>query len=203
LHFSLTLFRRWTQILEQGQIAKSCTVLQARRAKEGDTEPFSPPPIEEVVATIKKERPAVVCTPHVETSAGIILPDSYIKAVSDAVHSVGGIFVLDCIASGCLWIDMKALGVDALISAPQKGWTGPACCAMVMLSKRGLEVARSTKSSSFTIDLSQWVTVMEAYEAGEIMHHKSNENFRTVEPSGVCFQVMMCPTPEKPLCLNP
>ena len=113
-----------------------------------------------------------MCTPHVETSAGIILPDSYIKAVSDAVHSVGGIFVLDCIASGCLWIDMKALGVDALISAPQKGWTGPACCAMVMLSKRGLEVARSTKSSSFTIDLAQWVTVMEAYEAGEIMQLK-------------------------------
>uniref|UniRef100_A0A6U4S3M0 alanine--glyoxylate transaminase n=1 Tax=Hemiselmis andersenii TaxID=464988 RepID=A0A6U4S3M0_HEMAN len=162
---------RWTQILDQGGLAKSCTVLQARRATPGDTQPFAPAPIDEVVRTIKKERPAVVFAPHVETSAGIILPDSYISAMADAVHSVGGLMVLDCIASGCLWVDMKRLGVDALISAPQKGWTGPACCAMVMMSSNAVAACRSSQSSSFTLDLAQWLKVMEAYEGGKHMYH--------------------------------
>merc|ERR1719271_343837 len=101
----------------------------------------------------------------------MILPDDYLKAVSDAVHSVGGLFVLDCIASGTVWIDMQKTGVDALISAPQKGWTGPSCAGLVMLSERGADVARASRGSSFVCDLRKWLELMDSYEAGGFIYH--------------------------------
>jgi len=124
-----------------------------------------------VVATIRREKPAVVFAPHVETSAGLVLPDDYLKAVADAAHEVGGLFVLDCIASGALWVDMKATGVDVVISAPQKGWTGSPCCAFVMLGERARSAIDGTTSSSFAIDLRKWLQIMETYESGAHMYH--------------------------------
>ena len=162
---------RWTQILEMGSICASSTVLKARQAKTGDQEAFAPAPIEEVLATIASEKPAVVFAPHVETSAGIILPNDYIKAVTDAVHAVGGIFVLDCIASGCLWVDMKAMGVDVLISAPQKGWSGSPCCGLVMMSEQGVVALEASTSTSFACDLKKWRDIMAAYENGGHAYH--------------------------------
>ena len=162
---------RWTQILDMGSIATSSTVLKARQAQTGDQEAFAPAPIDEVVAAIARDKPAVVFAPHVETSAGIILPNGYIKAVTDAVHAVGGIFVLDCIASGCLWVDMKALGVDVLISAPQKGWSGPPCCGLVMISGEGVVALDATTSTSFACDLKKWRDIMVIYENGGHAYH--------------------------------
>uniref|UniRef100_A0A7S4FW98 alanine--glyoxylate transaminase n=1 Tax=Eutreptiella gymnastica TaxID=73025 RepID=A0A7S4FW98_9EUGL len=163
---------RWTQIFEAGKIPASSTVLKARRADPADPQgAFSPAPVEEVVAAIKESQAEVVFAPHVETSAGMVLPDDYIKAVADAAHEAGALFVLDCIASGTVWIDMEKLGVDVLISAPQKGWSGPACCAFVMLSARARQVLDETTSSSFTMDLRKWVTLMETYEKGAHMYH--------------------------------
>ena len=162
---------RWTQILDMGSIATSSTVLKARQAQTGDQEAFAPAPIDEVVAAIARDKPAVVFAPHVETSAGIILPNGYIKAVTDAVHAVGGIFVLDCIASGCLWVDMKALGVDVLISAPQKGWSGPPCCGLVMMSGAGVVALEATTSTSFACDLKKWRDIMVIYENGGHAYH--------------------------------
>jgi aspartate aminotransferase-like enzyme len=162
---------RWTQIFDMGRIPSSSTVLKARTAGAGRQMPFAPAPIDEVVATIRKEKPAVVFAPHVETSAGLVLPDDYLKAVADAAHEVGGMFVLDCIASGALWVDMKSTGVDVVISAPQKGWTGSPCCAFVMLSERARTAIDSTTSSSFAIDLRKWLQIMETYESGAHMYH--------------------------------
>jgi aspartate aminotransferase-like enzyme len=162
---------RWTQIFEMGDIPASSTVLKARPVEEGAQAAFAPAPIEEVVAAIKAEKPDMVFAPHVETSSGMILPDDYIRAVADAVHSVGGLFVLDCIASGTLWVDMEASGVDILISAPQKGWSGSPCCALVMLSALGRERIESTTSSSFACDLRKWLQIMEAYENGGHAYH--------------------------------
>ena len=162
---------RWTQILDVGDIADSSTVLMARQAQLGDTEPFAPAPIAEVVDTIAREQPAVVFAPHVETSSGILLPDDYIRAVADAVHAVGGILVLDCIASGCLWVDMQELGVDVLVSAPQKGWSGSPFGALVMLGERGVERLEATTSSSFAADLKKWRDIMMAYVNGGHAYH--------------------------------
>jgi aspartate aminotransferase-like enzyme len=162
---------RWTQIHEMGKIPASETVLKARKQGSGPTAPWIPAPIGEVVSTIKEKKPAVVFAPHVETAAGMILPDDYLKQVSDAVHAVGGLFVLDCIASGAMWVDMKATGVDVLISAPQKGWSSSPCCAMVMLSERARAAIDSTTSSSFACDLKKWLQIMEAYEGGAHMYH--------------------------------
>ncbi|QTN22769.1 alanine--glyoxylate aminotransferase family protein [Rhizobacter sp. AJA081-3] len=162
---------RWTQIFDMGRIPSSSTVLKARTAGAGRQMPFAPAPIDEVVATIRREKPAVVFAPHVETSAGLVLPDDYLKAVADAAHEVGGLFVLDCIASGALWVDMKATGVDVVISAPQKGWTGSPCCAFVMLGERARTAIDSTTSSSFAIDLRKWLQIMETYESGAHMYH--------------------------------
>jgi aspartate aminotransferase-like enzyme len=162
---------RWTQIFDMGRIPSSSTVLKARTAGAGRQMPFAPSPIDEVVATIRKEKPAVVFAPHVETSAGLVLPDDYLKAVADAAHEVGGLFVLDCIASGALWVDMKATGVDVVISAPQKGWTGSPCCAFVMLGERARTAIDSTTSNSFAIDLRKWLQIMETYESGAHMYH--------------------------------
>ena len=162
---------RWTQIFDMGQIPRSSTVLKARRQGEGPQAPFAPAPIDEVVATIRAEKPAVVFAPHVETASGMILPDAYLRAVADAVHSVGGLLVLDCIASGAIWVDMQSTGVDVLVSAPQKGWSGSPCCALVALSALARERIESTTSSSFACDLKKWLNIMEAYENGGHAYH--------------------------------
>ena len=162
---------RWSQIFEASGLPASETVMKARRTGNDTTAPFAPAPIEDVVVRITEEAPAVVFAPHVETSAGMILPDDYIKAVADAVHAVGGIMVLDCIASGCAWIDMKATGVDVLISAPQKGWSAQPSAGCVMLSERAVDVAKNRASSSFAVDLGKWLSIMEAYEAGGHAYH--------------------------------
>lgn len=162
---------RWTQIFEMGNIPASSTVLKARMTSDEKQAPFAPAPIEEVVATILAERPEVVFAPHVETAAGLILPDDYLKAVSDAVHEVGGLFVLDCIASGTVWVDMKAVGVDILISAPQKGWSASPCCGLVMMSEMARQRIEETTSSSFACDLQKWLQIMEAYENGGHAYH--------------------------------
>jgi aspartate aminotransferase-like enzyme len=163
---------RWTQIFEAGNIASEHLVMQARPVDPSASKlQYAPAPIEEVVSKIMEEKPAVVFAPHVETSTGIILPNDYIKKVSDAIHSVGGLMVLDCIAAGTVWAKMEDLGIDALITAPQKGWTGPSCAGLVMLSKRGAEVTRSTESTSFTINLRKWLELMDTYEAGGFSYH--------------------------------
>jgi aspartate aminotransferase-like enzyme len=162
---------RWTQIFEMGKIPSESIVLKARQAKAEAQAPFAPCPIEEVIETIKTWKPAVVFAPHVETSSGMILPESYIKAMADAVHEVGGMLVIDCIASGPIWLDMKKLGIDALISAPQKGWSASPCCGLVMLSALGLERTRSSTSTSFACDLGKWLQIMEAYEKGGHAYH--------------------------------
>ena len=162
---------RWTQIFEMGGIPASHTVMKARRARPGAQEPFAPAPIDEVVATIRAERPAAVFAPHVETSAGMILPDDYIRALADAAHEVGALVVLDCIASGTIWVDMKATGVDVLISAPQKGWSGSPCSALVMMNDRAVERLGQTTSTSFACDLRKWRDIMATYEGGGHAYH--------------------------------
>jgi aspartate aminotransferase-like enzyme len=162
---------RWSQILDMGSIASGTTVLKARPQDDSEQAPFAPPPVDEVVAAIKATKPAVVFAPHVETAAGIMLPDDYIRKVSDAVHAVGGLFVLDCIASGTMWVDMQATGVDVLISAPQKGWSASAGCAFVMLSPRARDKIDSTQSTSFACDLRKWLQIMESYEQGVVAYH--------------------------------
>ncbi len=163
---------RWTQIFEMGGIPASSTVLKARRVGNGGKQaPFAPAPIDEVVATIAREKPDVVFAPHVETASGMLLPDDYLRAVADAVHAVGGLFVVDCIASGTIWLDMKALGIDVLVSAPQKGWSGPPCAAFVMLGDAARERIESTTSTSFACDLRKWLQIMETYEGGGHAYH--------------------------------
>ena len=163
---------RWTQILEKGKIAKSSTVLTAERADDSESpRPFAPVDIDTAVAKIKAEKPAMVFAPHVETSSGMILSTDYIKALSAAVHSVGGLLVIDCIASGCVWLDMKALGIDVLISAPQKGWSSTPCAGLVMLSDAAIKKVDNTESDSFSLDLKQWLTIMRAYENGGHAYH--------------------------------
>jgi len=163
---------RWTQILEKGKIAKSSTVLTANRTEDSESpKPFAPVDIDTAVAKIKEEQPAVVFAPHVETSSGMILSDDYIKALSAAVHSVGGLLVIDCIASGCVWLDMKDLGIDVLISAPQKGWSSTPGAGLVMLSDAAVKKVDSTESDSFSIDLKQWLNIMRAYENGGHAYH--------------------------------
>jgi aspartate aminotransferase-like enzyme len=162
---------RWTQIFEMGDIPAETLVLKARPIEAGPQAAFAPPPIEEVLATIRAEKPQLVFAPHVETSSGMILPDDYLRAVADAVHAVGGLFVLDCIASGALWVDMQACGIDVLISAPQKGWSGSPCCALVMLSEAAQQRVEATQSSSFACDLKKWLQIMQAYEQGGHAYH--------------------------------
>ncbi len=162
---------RWTQIFEAGGIPAQETVMKARRVGNAADAPFAPAPVDEVVAKIAEEKPDVVFAPHVETSSGMILPDDYLRAVADAVHAVGGLFVLDCIASGCAWVDMQATGVDVLISAPQKGWSASPCAGLVMLSEAGLKAVKAAQSTSFAADLGKWLSIMEAYEAGGHAYH--------------------------------
>ncbi len=162
---------RWSQIFEAGQIVSGETVMMARRSGNAIDAPFAPAPIADVVAKIAEEKPDVVFAPHVETASGIILPDDYIKAVADAVHDYGGLFVLDCIASGCVWVDMKATGVDILISAPQKGWSAQPSAGLVMLNEAAYARVKETQSSSFAVDLGKWLTIMEAYTSGGHAYH--------------------------------
>jgi len=162
---------RWTQIFDMGNIPSESIVLKARRLGDSRQSPWMPAPIDEVVATIARERPALVFAPHVETACGMMLPDDYLRAVADAVHAVGGLFVLDCIASGAIWVDMLATGVDVLVSAPQKGWSGSPCCALIGLSERARQRIDATTSSSFACDLRKWLQIMEAYENGGHAYH--------------------------------
>jgi aspartate aminotransferase-like enzyme len=162
---------RWTQIFDMGSIPSEHTVLKARRVSDQPEAAWIPAPIEEVVAAIAREKPAAVFAPHVETAAGMMLPDDYLLAVSNAVHAVGGLFVLDCIASGAMWVDMRATGVDVLISAPQKGWSSSPCCAMVMLSERARKAIDGTTSTTFAMDLKKWLQIMETYEGGGHAYH--------------------------------
>ncbi len=162
---------RWSQIIEAGGLTASATVLKARQTGNSSPSPFAPAPIDEVVATIRDQRPDVVFAPHVETSAGVILPDDYVTAMAEAAHEVGALMVLDCIASGCAWVDMKATGVDVLISAPQKGWSASPCAGLVMLSERAEARLEETSSDSFAVDLKKWRQIMQAYEAGGHAYH--------------------------------
>lgn len=162
---------RWTQILDMGQISRDALVLKAVRLGSDPQAPFSPPPLQHVIETIKRDRPAIVFAPHVETASGIILPDDYVRGVGAAVREVGGLFVLDCIASGTVWIDMADCRVDVLISAPQKGWSGPPCCGLVGLGERAYARIGETKSSSFACDLLKWLQIMESYEKGGFAYH--------------------------------
>ena len=162
---------RWTQIFDMGNIPTSHSVHKARPVESGKHPAYAPAPIDEVVAAIRLEKPDVVCAPHIETSAGMMLPDDYIRALADAVHEHGGLMVLDCIASGTLWVDMAATGVDALISAPQKGWSGSPCAGLVMLSAHGETVLQETTSTSFSCDLKKWREIMAAYENGGHAYH--------------------------------
>ena len=162
---------RWSQIFEMGGIPARETVLKARPIAEGPQQPFAPPPIEEVEATIRREQPDLVFAPHVETASGILLPDSYLQRVAAAVHAHGGLFVLDCVASGAIWVDMKACGVDVLLSAPQKGWSATPCAALIMLSAAAKARVEQTQSTSFAADLKKWLQIMQAYEGGAHAYH--------------------------------
>jgi aspartate aminotransferase-like enzyme len=162
---------RWSQIFDIGSIPSESIVLKARRLGLERHAPWVPAPIAEVVDTITRERPALVFAPHVETASGMLLPDDYLRAVANAVHAVGGMLVLDCIASGAIWVDMVATGVDVLISAPQKGWSGSPCCALVMLSELARGRIDTTTSTSFACDLRKWLQIMEAYENGGHAYH--------------------------------
>lgn len=162
---------RWSQILEVGSISEDLTVCLARPISDGVGSAWEPAPIDEVVAAIREQRPEVVFAPHVETAAGMILPDSYIRAIADAAHEVGGLFVLDCIASGAMWVNMPDLGVDVLISAPQKGWSGSPGAGSVMLSEAGAAKVAATTSSSFAVDLGKWLSISDGYVEGKAAYH--------------------------------
>ena len=162
---------RWSQIFEVGNFTAQTTVLKARQDGNDTRAPFAPAPIADVVAAINAAKPDVVFAPHVETSAGIILPDGYISEMAQAAHDVGALMVLDCIASGCVWIDMQATGVDVLISAPQKGWSSTPCAGLVMMSERAVTRMADTASDSFAVDLKKWHSIMQAYENDGHAYH--------------------------------
>ena len=162
---------RWSQIFEMGNIPSEESVIKARRTSKSSQAPFVPADINEVVDMIKMKKPNLVFAPHVETASGIILPEGYIRSVADAVHSVGGMFVLDCIASGAIWVDMEDSGVDILISAPQKGWSASPAFGLVMLSAKANEAINKTQSTSFSCDLLKWLQIMQAYENGAHAYH--------------------------------
>ncbi|MBU2992800.1 aminotransferase class V-fold PLP-dependent enzyme [Octadecabacter sp. 1_MG-2023] len=162
---------RWSQIFDAGDFAAKQTVHKARQTGNDSRAPFAPAPIEDVTAAIREAKPDVVFAPHVETSAGIILPDDYVSALAEAAHEVGALMVLDCIASGCAWVDMKATGVDVLISAPQKGWSSSPSAGLVMMSDRALERLEATTSDSFAVDLKKWHSIMQAYLNGGHAYH--------------------------------
>ncbi len=177
---------RWSQIFDMGGIPSGSTVLKARKTGEGSQDPFAPAPIDEVTRTIAEEETEVVFAPHVETSSGMLLPDDYLRQLAEAVHAQGGMLVLDCIASGTIWVDMKAVGVDVLISAPQKGWSGSPCAAFVMMNEAARDAALSGSSSSFACDLGKWLEIMQAYENGAHAYHAT----MPTDALAVCRDVM-------------
>ena len=179
---------RWSQIFDAGGLGGGAVVCKARQQGEGAQAPWAPCPANEVAAAIRAERPKVVFAPHVETASGIILPDDYLRTVADAAHEVGALFVLDCVASGAMWVDMRATGVDVLISAPQKGWSGSPCCAMVMLSERAREAIEGTQSSSFSCDLKKWMQIAEGYEKGQHAYHTTMPTDALVQLQGVMLE---------------
>ncbi len=179
---------RWSQIFDAGGLGGGAVVCKARQQGEGAQAPWAPCPADEVAAAIRAERPKVVFAPHVETASGIILPDDYLRTVADAAHEVGALFVLDCVASGAMWVDMRATGVDVLISAPQKGWSGSPCCAMVMLSERAREAIEGTQSSSFSCDLKKWMQIAEGYEKGQHAYHTTMPTDALVQLQGVMLE---------------
>ena len=188
---------RWTQILEMGNITSSCIVMKAQPTEIGETPQFEPAPIDKVVQTINQQKPQIVFAPHVETSAGMILPDDYIQKLGQATHAVGGLLVLDCIASGTIWVDMSDLNVDILITAPQKGWSGSPCAGVVMLGERALQRLPKTQSTSFACNLAKWLQIMQAYENGKHAYHAtmptdSLKTFRDVmlEAQGYGFDTL-------------
>lgn len=164
---------RWTQIFEAGGfgLGGGAVVCKARKQGEGAQDPWAPCAAADVAEAILHEKPKVVFAPHVETASGILLPDDYLRTIADAAHAVGALFVLDCVASGAMWVDMQKTGVDVLISAPQKGWSSSPCCAMVMLSARAREAIENTQSSSFACDLKKWMQIAEGYEKGQHAYH--------------------------------
>lgn len=176
---------RWTQIFEEGGLGGSAVICKARPQGSGSQDAWAPCPAEEVAAAIRKEKPQVVFAPHVETASGIVLPDDYIQTISAAAHEVGALMVLDCVASGAIWVDMQKTGVDVLITAPQKGWSGPPCCAMVMLSERARKAIEDTKSSSFSCDLKKWMQIAEGYEKGQHAYHATMPTDSLVQLSKV------------------
>ncbi len=162
---------RWSQILEAGGITQDVTVCLARPASDDAAAVWQPAPIEEVVLAIREQRPEVVFAPHVETAAGMILPDDYIRDLAAATHEVGGLLVLDCIASGAMWVDMADLGVDLLLSAPQKGWSGSPGAGSVMMSEAGRAAVLENASSSFAVDLGKWLSISDGYVEGKAAYH--------------------------------
>ena len=162
---------RWSQIIDAGKITDDVTVLTASQAEDATTSPWSPAPIDEVTATIREQKPQVVIAPHVETAAGIQLPEDYLRALGEAAHEVGALFVLDCVASGASWVSMTDTGVDVLVSAPQKGWSGTPCAGYIMLSEAGRKAVEETTSTSFAIDLKKWLTIADSYVEGTTPYH--------------------------------
>jgi len=182
---------RWTQIFEACDMPAQSTVMKAHHSQDNREAPFTPTPIEELVERINQEKPDVVFAPHVETSAGMMLPDEYIKQAADAAHANGGLFVLDGVASGCIWIDMRKLGVDVFITAPQKGWSSSPGTGVAMLSQRAVDVMADTKSTSFAVDLKKWHDIMQAYENGGHAYHATMPTEAIVR-----FREMMIETKE-------
>ncbi|MCB5410558.1 aminotransferase class V-fold PLP-dependent enzyme [Pseudogemmobacter faecipullorum] len=162
---------RWSQIFDMGGFAESVDVVMARASGNQPRAPFAPPPIAEVVAKIRETKPDAVFAPHVETASGIILPDDYIRAIGEAAREVGALFVLDCIASGTIWVDMVENNVDVLISAPQKGWSASPAAGIVVMGKRAAERLEASTSNSFALDLKKWRAMMKAYEDGGHAYH--------------------------------
>ncbi len=162
---------RWTQIFEMGRISDQLHVITGKPVVEGFEQQYAPPPVDEVVTWIRENKPAVVFAPHVETSAGLILPPDYLRAIGEAVESVDGLFVLDCIASGAMWVDMAASKVDVIVSAPQKGWSSSPCCALIAMSERARQKIDATTSTSYSCDLKKWLQIVETYEKGAHIYH--------------------------------
>jgi aspartate aminotransferase-like enzyme len=159
---------RWSDIMHVCELPAHETVIQAKPVDATEARPqLAPPSIESVVAAIREHKPALVCAPHVETSTGILLSKDYIRALSAATHEVGGLLCIDGIAAGMVWLDMVELGVDVYVTAPQKGWTGPACVGIAMLSEAGVKAAKHSQSNSFCCNLAQWLVVMDEYENKE------------------------------------
>lgn len=183
---------RWTQIFDMGSIPESSTVLKAAPDSQNYQAAYSPVEIENAVATIKSEKPDLVFAPHVETSSGILLPDDYIRALSDAVHEVGGMMVLDCIASGAMWVDMEKTGVDILISAPQKSWSSSPCCSLVMLNENARKKIDETSSTSFACDMAKWLSIMETYESGAHAYHATMPTDALTKLSHAMAEVEEC-----------